>query len=280
MTNIYNMEKIKELRDRTGAGMVECKKALEESGGDIEKAIEILRKKGIAKAAKRGDRQANEGMIKVLMNEAGTEGYMVEVNSETDFVARNEKFQNLADQILAVVKRDKVSDRETLLSSKMATGRSVKEEVDAMSGIIGEKLDIKNCATISGATVNAYSHMGGRVGVLVSLDKSGKTELAYDVAMQIAAANPRYIAPENVPAEETAKEKSIYTEQLKKEGKPEAMIEKIMAGKINKFYEEVCLVKQEYIKDDSKKIQDILGDAKVEKFIVYSLTGSANSCGI
>lgn len=260
--------------------MVECKKALDESGGDIEKAIEILRKKGIAKAAKRGDRDTKEGVVKVLANEAGTEGYMVEVNSETDFVALNDKFQNLASQILEVIKTNKISDREVLMNAPMPTGRTVKEEVDALSGVIGEKLDVKRCAVVSGATVSAYSHSGGRVGVLVALDKPGKNEIAYDVAMQIAAVNPKYIAPENVPAEEINKEKAIYAEQLAKEGKPEAMIEKIMTGKINKYFEEICLVKQEFIKDDSKKVQDILGDAKVEKFIVYSLAGSSNSCGI
>jgi len=261
--------------------MVECKKALEEAGGDIDKAVEILRKKGIAKAVKRSGREAKEGIIKVALNNAGNEGYMVEVNSETDFVARNEKFQTLADSILEVVKAKKISDRDILLDAKMSSGRTVREEVAAMSGIIGEKLDVKRCATIvSRGTVMAYSHMEGRIGVLVSIDKPGQKELAYDIAMQIAATNPKCAYPEQLPAEDIEKEKAIYAEQLKKEGKPENMIEKIMVGKLNKYYEEVCLVKQEFIKDDSKKVETVLNGAKVEKFAVFSLAGASNSCGV
>jgi elongation factor Ts len=151
-------------------------------------------------------------------------------------------------------------------------GITIKDNLDSLSGIIGEKLDIKKYEIFSSAgTVAVYSHMGGRIGVLVALDKEGQSDIAYDVAMQIAAANPKYIYPEDVLEAELNKEKEIYREQLLKEGKPENMIDKIMQGKIAKFYEEVCLVKQEYIKDDKKKVQDILGGVKVEKFIRYSL---------
>lgn len=274
------MENIKQLREKTGAGMVECKKALEEAGGDIEKAVEILRKKGIAKAAKRGDRETNEGIVLVAVNDANNEGYIVEVNAETDFVARNDKFQDLSVRILNTVKSKRISGREELMAAEM-DGKTVKDEVDALGGVIGEKLDVKNCDTLtSEGTVVAYSHMGGKIGVLVALDKPGQEELGRDIAMQIAAANPKYISSDQVPQEDVNKEKEIYAEQLKKEGKPENMIEKILEGKINKYYEEVCLVNQEFIKDDGKKVKDILGDVKVAKFIVYSLTGSSNSCGI
>ena len=264
------MEKIKQLRNKTGAGIADCKKALDEADGDIEKAVEILRKKGIAKAAKRGDREACEGIIKIGVNADNNEGYILEVNSETDFVARNEQFQDFADKILEIIKTKKPANLEELTGSDMEHG-SVKENLDTLSGTIGEKLDVKRFDILSSGTVSAYSHMGGRIGVLVALDKPGKADLARDIAMQIAADNPKYIAPEEVPEEEINKEKEIYTEQLKKEGKPENIIEKILEGKINKYFEEVCLNKQEYIKDDKKKVEDVLDGAKVEKFIRYSL---------
>ncbi len=265
------MEKIKQLRNKTGAGIADCKKALDESGGDIEKAVEILRKKGIAKAAKRGDREACEGIVKVDVNADNNEGYLLEVNSETDFVARNEQFQDFVGKILEIIKTKKPANLEELTGSDMESG-SVKENLDTLSGTIGEKLDVKRFDILSSAgTVSAYSHMGGRIGVLAALDKQDKADLARDIAMHIAAANPKYIAPEDVPEEEINKEKEIYTEQLKKEGKPENIIEKILEGKINKYFEDVCLIKQEYIKDDKKKVEDVLGDAKVERFVRYSL---------
>jgi len=274
------MEKLKELRDKTGAGMVDCKKALEEAGGELEKAVEILRKKGIAKAAKRTDRETSEGVVKVATDEAGKHGYILQINSETDFVARNEKFQNFGNDILAIIKAEQPEDMDDLMKLTMADGHSVEENINTLSGVIGEKLALSVFGVISTAgTVAAYSHMGGKIGVLVALNKPGVKSLATDIAMQIAAANPKYISPADVPAEELAKEKEIYAEQLRKEGKPENIIEKIMEGKVNKYYEEVCLVKQEFIKDDSKKIQDILGDAKVEKFIVYSLSSGSRVCG-
>lgn len=272
------MELIKELRDKTGAGMVDCKKALEEGGNDIEKAIEVLRKRGMAKAAKRGDRETSEGIVKVATNDEHTTGYMIEIDAETDFVVRSERFQEFANNVITLAQQNKITTLEALLVLPMADGHSVTENLETLSGVLGEKLVIRKMDVLNAGTVVAYSHMGGRIGVLVSLDAAGVAELGHDIAMQIAAANPRYISPEQVPQVEIDKEKAIYTEQLAKEGKPAEMIEKIMAGKINKFFEEVCLVKQEFIKDDTKKVQDILGAAKVEKFIVYSLTGGSNCC--
>lgn len=264
------MQQIKELRNKTGAGIVDCKKALEESGNDIEKAVEILRKKGIAKAAKRGARDANQGIIKIASNKAGNEGYIAEVNAETDFVVRNEQFQQFADKILEIIKNNKPSGRDELMNMEMENS-TVQENLDNLSGVIGEKLDIKRCEVLTGASVAAYSHMGGKIGALVVLDKEGEQELAYNIAMQIAASNPKYIKPEDVPKDEVSKEKEIYREQLKKENKQDEIIEKILEGKIKKYYEEVCLVKQEYIKDDKKRVEDILGEVKVEKFVRYSL---------
>ena len=264
------MDLIKKLRDKTGAGISECKQALEEAQGNTLKAIEILRKKGIAKAAKRGDREVGEGIIKVMVNDAGDEGYIVEVNAETDFAARSDKFQDFSNKVLKTVKTGKPASVEELLSLKL-DGGTVKDNLYNLSGIIGEKLDIKRCAFLTGETVAGYSHMGGKIGVLVALKKPGEIELAREIAMQVAAVNPQYIKPEDVPQEEIDKEKEIYAEQLKKEGKPENIIEKILEGKINKYFEEVCLIKQEYIKDDKKHVEDILGDVKVEKFVRYSL---------
>lgn len=264
------MEKIKQLRGKTGAGISDCKKALDESNGDIEKAVEILRKKGIAKAAKRGEREACEGIIKIDVNETHNEGYILEINSETDFVSRNKKFQNFVDSILEIIKNNKPENLDDLKSAKMEAS-IVQENLNNLSGTIGEKLDIKRFDILSGATVAAYSHMGGRIGVLVALDKPTEDPLARDIAMQVAAANPKYITSDDVPEDEINKEKEIYSEQLKKEGKPENIIEKILEGKIKKYFEEICLVEQEYIKDDKKKVKEILGDIKVKKFIRYSL---------
>lgn len=265
------MEEIKKLRERTGAGMVDCQKALKEANNDLDLAVDILRKKGIAKAAKRGDRETNEGVIKLEINDSATEGYMIELNSETDFVSRNDKFQSLAESILEVVKTKKPQNMEELLSLPL-NDLSVKESVDNLSGTIGEKMAIKNFAIVEGKTVAVYSHLGGKIGVLVSLDKEDQKDLAYDVAMQIAAANPRFIEVSDVEATDLQKEREINKEMLLKEGKPEAMIEKILDGKMGKYYSEVCLVEQEYIKDDKKKMKDILGDVKVLKFVRFTLS--------
>lgn len=264
------MELIKQLREMTGAGMVDCQKALKEANNDLEAAVDILRKKGIAKAAKRTDRDTNEGVIKVGTNDAGNEAYVVELNSETDFVSRNEKFQAFADSVLELIKNNKPANLEELLSLKMSVG-TVQEDLDNLSGTIGEKMSVKRFDIISGETVAAYSHLGGKIGVLIALDKSGQAELAADLAMQVAAASPKYLNSSEVDPEELAREKEIYKEQLSKEGKPEAMIEKILEGKAAKYYSEVCLVDQEYIKDDKKKVKDILGGANILKFVRYSL---------
>lgn len=265
------MEKIKELREKTGAGMVDCKKALEEAGGDIEKAVELLRKKGIAKAAKRGDRETSEGIVLVATNDDNTEAYIAEFSSETDFVARNEQFQVFTKDVMEIIKNEKPASIDDLMALTMGEN-TVKDTIDNLSGVIGEKLGVKRFEVLStSGTVAAYSHMGGRIGVLVELDKAGSADLAYDVAMQVAAVNPKYINPEDVDQTEIDKEKDVYKEQLLKEGKPEAMIENILVGKINKYFEEICLVKQDFIKDDKKSVEEILGDAKVVKFVRYSL---------
>ncbi|MFA5155165.1 MAG: translation elongation factor Ts [Patescibacteria group bacterium] len=264
------MELIKQLREMTGAGMVDCKKALDEAGNDLNKAVEILRKKGISKAAKRTDRETNEGVVKVAVNADNTEGYILELVSETDFVSRNEKFQNFAASALQLVQEQKPADLAALLALPF-DGATLGESLANLSGTIGEKMEIKRFAVVSGATVAAYSHLGGRLGVLVALDAADKSELAMDVAMQIAAANPKYIVPAEVDPAEMDKEKEIYKEQLLKEGKPADMVDKIVQGKMGKYYSEVCLVEQEYIKDDKKKVKDILAGVQVKQFVRYAL---------
>ena len=264
------MELIKKLRSLTGAGMVDCQKALKEADNDLEKAVDILRKKGIAKAAKRTDRDTNEGVVKLAVNEVGNEGYLLEVNSETDFVSRNEKFQEMAEQILEVIKDKKPDNLEELFALPL-NDLNVKDALSNLSGTIGEKMEIKRFAILKGETVAAYSHLGGRIGVLVALDTPGKAELASEIAMQVAASNPKYLKPEEVSAEEIEREKVIYKEQLLKEGKPKEMIDKIVEGKMGKYYSEVCLMEQEFIKEDKKKVKDILAGANVLGFIRYSL---------
>jgi len=265
------MEQIKILRERTGAGIVDCKNALQEANGDLDAAIDILRKKGIAKAAKRGDREATEGLVKVALNATGTEGYMFEMNAETDFVVRNDQFKEMSEKILGVIKEKSPSSLEEVLALTL-DGTSIAETLEHMSGVIGEKIGLGRYSKITSAgTIGSYVHAQGNIGVLVALNTSGQTELAQNIAMHIAAANPRYIKPEEVDPAELEREKAIYRDQLTQEGKPAEMIEKIMMGKVGKYYEEVCLLKQEYIKDDSKKVEEILNGVEVESFVRYSM---------
>lgn len=265
------MENLKILREKTDAGIVDCKNALTEANGDIDKAVEILRKKGIAKANKRGDRETSEGVIKIFVDDQAKNGYIVEINAETDFVVLSEKFQEFTDKILKLI-IDKQPQGRAQLMSLFFDGSTVQESLDNLSGVIGEKLDVKRFSILSSTGIVAgYSHLGGKLGVLVAIDKAEDKQLADDLAMQIAASNPKYITSDQVSTDEVAKEKEIYIEQLKKEGKPENIIVKIIEGKINKYYGEICLVNQEYIKDDSKKVENILGGAKVENFVRYSL---------
>lgn len=264
------MELIKQLREITGAGMVDCKKALDESANDLDKAVEILRKKGIAKAAKRTDRETNEGIVKVAVSDDSKEAYIFSLTSETDFVARNEKFQAFAEDLMSLVLEKKITDLDSLLSLPMNSS-SVKEELDNLSGTIGEKMELAQFGRLIGESVAAYSHLGGKIGAIVSLDQGDKAELANEIAMQVAAANPKYLDSSEVSTEDLEKEKGIYREQLLKEGKPAEMIEKILTGKMSKYYSEVCLVDQEYIKEDKKKIKDLLGETKILGFLRISL---------
>lgn len=262
---------IKELRDKTGAGMQDCQKALKEAAGDLEKAALILRKKGAAKAAKRSGRTAGEGIIKAAVADDGKAGYMLEFRAETDFAVKSERFQSFADELFRAVLKYQPASREDALRLEV-NGQAATDAAAALSGVIGEKIDIGRWAILkSSGTIGAYVHANGKIAALLALENPGLADLAHDLAMQIAASNPAHIKPEDVPAEELDKEKEIWREQLAAEGKPAEIMEKIIMGKQKKYYEEICLLEQEYIKDDKKNVKDVVGGEKIESFIRFSL---------
>ena len=260
---------VKELREKTGAGMMDCKKVLTETDGDLEKASELLRERGIAKAAKKSGRIAAEGMVEAYISEDGKVGAIVEVNSETDFVAKNEEFKtfvmNVAEQ---VVKNNPTTVEDLLAENSIAVaGKTVNEVLIDKIATIGENMTIRRFARFetTDGLIEKYIHGDGKIAVLVNM-KNGNNGLAKDICMQIAAARPEYISREQVPAERLEKEKEILKAQTMNEGKPEAIAEKIVEGRINKFYEEICLVDQEFVKDPSMKVSQVLKDASVVEF--------------
>ena len=261
-------ELVKQLREKTGAGMMDCKKVLTETDGDIEKAIELLRERGIAKAAKKSGRIAAEGLVEAYVSEDGKVGAIVEVNSETDFVGKNEEFKTFVmDVAKQVVKNNPATVEELLAQPSIAVeGKTVQEVLVEKIATIGENLTIRRFARFeTDGLVEKYIHGDGKIAVLVNM-KNGNKELAKDICMQIAAARPEFVNREQVPADRLEKEKEILKQQTINEGKPEAIAEKIVMGRINKFYEEVCLVDQEFVKDPSVKVSQILKDAEVVEF--------------
>jgi elongation factor Ts len=261
---------VKQLREKTNAGMMDCKKALEEASGDIEKAVECLRKKGIATAAKKGHRKANEGIINSLIINDTKTGVLVEVNCETDFVSRNEEFKNL---VTLVTEKILTLPSEELSKDKITANPELKEIITQGVIKIGENINIKRCVKFETSTgkIGSYIHMGGKIGVLIELENapSDSAGLLKEIAMQIAATNPEYISREEVSAEILEKEKSIISAQIT--GKPENIMEKIIEGKIEKFYEESCLVDQVSVRDSKQKIKDILSTATIKRFERYQL---------
>ena len=260
---------VKELRERTGAGMMDCKKVLTETDGDLEKASELLRERGIAKAAKKSGRVAAEGMVEAYISEDGKVGAIVEVNSETDFVAKNQEFRTFVMDIAKQVVKNNPKTVEDLLQEPaiFEEGKTVNESLIGKIATIGENISIRRFARFetTDGLIEKYIHGDGKIAVLVNMT-SGSKELAKDVCMQIAAARPEFVSREQVPAERLEKEKEILKAQTMNEGKPEAIAEKIVMGRINKFYEEICLVDQEFVKDPSQKVSNILKDAKVLEF--------------
>ena len=264
---------VKELRERTGAGMMDCKKALTQTDGDIDAAIDYLRENGIAKAAKKADRIAAEGLSYIEVK--GNKAVILEINSETDFVAKNEKFvalvKNVANAILAAEPK---SLEEAL--QVQAEGGTVEAVINEGIATIGEKLSLRRFEVLSKTDADAfgaYSHMGGRIGVLTLIEGSTDEQAAKDVAMHIAALAPRYLDESEVPADVLEHEKKVLTEQALNEGKPANIVEKMIVGRINKFLEEITVVKQKFVKDDSLTVEKFVASkgGKLAKFVRYEV---------
>lgn len=263
---------VKDLREKTGAGMMDAKKALEEAGGDLEKAVDILRTKGLSTAAKKATRVAAEGII--ISTTSGNIGVLAEVNSETDFVAKNEEFQSFAKGIAELVAAHNPAD-VAALSQLALSGENVETKRQALVQKIGENIAIRRFARFqTNGKLAIYLH-GTRIGVMVDYT-GGDEQLGKDLAMHIAAANPLYLSRETVPADALARERAVYEAQAKESGKPAAIIGKMVDGKIEKYYGDTCLMDQVYIKDpDGKlKIKALLtksGNAAVSRFVRYQL---------
>ena len=262
---------VKDLREKTGAGMMDCKKVLTEADGDMEKAIELLRERGIAKAAKKSDRIAAEGLVLGYVSDDQKVGAVVEVNSETDFVAQNDEFRNFVESVAKQIVIKNPADVESLLDQESIdeTGKKVSEVLIDKTAKIGEKLSIRRFTryeTTEGL-IEKYIHGDGKIAVLVNL-KGGDSNLAKDICMQIAAARPEYLNKEAVPQERLDKEMEILKVQAMNEGKPEAIAEKIVQGRVGKFYSEICLVEQEFVKNPDIKVKELLqqNNAEVVEF--------------
>ncbi|MCF8266933.1 MAG: translation elongation factor Ts [Ignavibacteriales bacterium] len=258
---------VKELRDKTGAGMMDCKSALTQANGDFEKAIEILRKKGASVAAKRAERTASEGIVLTKVIDDGKKGYIVEVNCETDFVAKSDDFLNFANVVMDVVLEKEPADVEALLNLNR-DGKTLKDELNETIGKIGEKIEVSRIAAVHGedSVFADYIHHGSKLGVLVKADGIGNNynseleNILKDIAMQVAAMKPSFVNRDAVPKDVIEKEIDIYKEIARKEGKPEQILQKIAEGRLNKFYQENCLIEQAYIKDNAKSINDLIGE--------------------
>jgi elongation factor Ts len=266
---------VKDLREKTGVGMMEAKKALEEAGGDFEKAVDILRRKGLSAAAKKAARVASEGMIASSIQNTGKTGVLIEVNSETDFVAKNEEFQKFARGLAQVVAAQKPAD-VAALSQLTIDDENVESRRNALVQKIGENIAIRRFVSFeTSGHIAVYLH-GNRIGVMVDYT-GGDEQLGKDLAMHIAAANPQFLSREKIPAAVLDRERAVYEAQAKESGKPAAVIGKIVDGKLEKFYTDTCLVEQVYIKDpDGKlKIKDLLKKAGasvvINRFVRYQL---------
>ena len=257
---------VKDLREKTGAGMMDCKKVLTETDGDMEKAIELLRERGIAKAAKKSGRVAAEGLVEAYISEDGKVGAIVEVNAETDFVAKNDEFKNFVLSVAKQVVEKNPKDLDDLLSQESIDeeGKTVKDVLTDKIAKIGENMNIRRFARFESAgLLESYIHGDGKIAVLVNM-KGGDHEVAKDVCMQIAAARPEFLNEATVPEDRLNKEKEILKAQTMNEGKPEAIAEKIVQGRIRKFFEEVCLVDQAFVKDPNKKVSELLKEHNAE----------------
>ncbi len=265
---------VKELRAQTGAGMMDCKKALTENDGDMDKAIDWLREKGISKAAKKADRVAAEGLATIAVE--GNKAVIAEINSETDFVSKNESFISLINDISHHLLNTNPESVDAALESKMENGQTVTEFINDKIAKIGEKISLRRFQIIEKTDADAfgaYLHMGGRIGVLTLLEGTTDEEVAKDVAMHTAAVNPRFVSRDAVPAEEVEREREVLKQQALNEGKPEKIVEKMVEGRINKFFEEISLVDQPFVKDTDQKVGKYVESkgATVKGFIRYEV---------
>lgn len=250
---------VKELRERTGAGMMECKKALVETDGDIEAAAELMRKSGAAKADKKAGRVAADGAIKALVSEDGKTAVIVEINSETDFVAKDENFQAFSDQVATAIMENRPGSVEEVSAMTLPSGQTVEEARQALIAKVGENIQVRRFELVSTeGGIASYLH-GSRIGVLV--DSTATAEMSRDVAMHIAAVNPQYVDQDSVPAEFIEKEKGILIAQAESSGKPAEIIEKMIQGRLNKLLAEVTLVGQPFVKDPDQTVGKLLSSA-------------------
>ncbi len=275
----FTAKDVMKLREQTGAGMMDCKRALVDADGDFEKAGELLRERGIAKAAKRASKIAAEGVVYALVE--GKTGVLVEVNCESDFVAKGDKFHEVADAVAKQILAVKPADVSALLSSDMGGGRNVETYISEQVGIIGEKISVRRFTIYESAGfVETYIHMGGTMGVMLDFacpENETTKALAHDIALHTAFSKPAYLAKSEVSAETLEKEKAILKQEVLNEGKPEAIAERIVMGKINKFYEENCLLEQKFVKDDKVSIAQLIAQAskaagvpvELKKFVFY-----------
>ncbi len=260
---------IKELRERTGAGMLDCKKALEENGGDIEKAIDWLREKGIAKAAKKSGRVAAEGLVFAAVSADRKKGAILEFNSETDFVAKNDEFKTFGEKLVQLSLQHDLTSEDELKAFELE-GKKVEDNLTELIAKIGENMNIRRLKLVStDGFVETYIHLGGKIGVLLNVSGEAtpeNVEKAKGVAMHVAAMDPKYLNSDQVTADDLEREKEIARHQLQQEGKPENIIEKILEGKMRKFYEENCLVNQKYVRDDSVTIEKFIAPSSIISF--------------
>ncbi|WP_019226966.1 translation elongation factor Ts [Sedimentibacter sp. B4] len=266
---------VKELRDKTNAGMMDCKKALKETDGDMEKAIDYLREKGLSQAAKKADRIAAEGLTTAIISADGKTGVVVEVNSETDFVAKNEEFHNFVQEVAKAVVENTPADVEALKAVVLETGKTVQETLTDKIAKIGENMSIRRFAAekVNNGAVVGYIHGGGKISVIVALESEGDKEalevLGKDLAMQVAAMNPKYISTDDVDQEFIAHEREVLIAQALNEGKPQNIVEKMVEGRLQKELKEVCLLEQAFVKDADLTVKKVIANtaAKLGKDI-------------
>lgn len=258
------LDLIKELRAKTGVGMADCKKALEETSGDLEKAIEYLRKKGASLAAKRADKMTNEGAVKDALSDDRKKGVIVEINCETDFVAKGDDFQKFSNDVAKTALDNNISDLDSLLKANL-NGLSVQETLDGLMGKLGEKIEIKKIENVSAEDgfITDYIHFGSKLGGLVAF-KGNKTDESLDlgrkIAMQVVAMNPMALTRDAISSDVVEKEKEIYKTLAVQEGKPENIIDKIVSNKLEKFYQENVLLEQSFLQDEKKTVEEILNE--------------------